>query len=911
MGSCPTQPLMRFDFRARHASCLSWTLTLLVLLGPLITSPVAASPAYEQTLRISPPTPVADLQVRVRLSPDRFNYSLAQPDGADIRFTSTAGTPLAYWIERWNPAGESTLWIRVPDAATERVRMTYGDPSAPPQSNGAATFELFDDFESLAAWLPLTQSAGTASTDVLDGRSVAVLSSPNAYNGSALTRAFSGSGPPGAGYVLEARIRRISSEAEGVLIAFTDGTLEPTYADLPMNGHIGYLFRHGNQFSGVIRMVNRGGYGSAEASTPDSGVAGEWYVAGLRWFGGAFQAERNRAALGTPLTEWFTSLSHVHLSNLVSTWAWDWVLVRKATSVDSLATIDVLAEYRAEGTGADSAGGHPATLNEGVSFTEGVAGRAFALDGNTGQLSVPAFPWPDEWSFETWVRADACSQGDICPILTRSAGDADGLVLAHLAEPAGPHGRFCLSVGDGAAWQVRLSSSKQYARGLWHHVVVTKAGPVWSLFVNGELAATQHAIGTADTFLSRDLKLGGWSSGAGALVTRGALDEVRVLASALSPDTISARYRSGLPHIALPWRDEFNGQLRPAWRRTREASELLSFSTNGLRLLTSATDLWGPTNNLLNLSTVRLANAPDNYVITAQIAAPAALSEEWQQAGIGLFADVQDTPDPDNYVRQMHVLESGARFEITYDIDGVPNPDLPNGPLVSLPAGAPYWLRFVRANGRLVAAYSLDGTQFTPFSRSTTRSFSTNQSKALPHVGLFALHGWRPATPLAFDFRYLEIAPFCSGFPRGLIGWWSGDAGHDDALGNNPATAVASVSLAPGRVGQGFSVGRASRLAVLSPRMLPIGPAPRTVSLWFRTSSEFEANPGWTLFDYGSTATGGRFLLSVTNTQPPRLRFSGEGMELIGSTPLASDSWHHVAVTFDGHTVRLHLLTFR
>ncbi len=86
---------------------------------------------------------LSDHQVLLILNGTNFNYSHA-PD-ADLRFVNSSNSSLPYWIESWNPGGESRVWLRV-DSIPSLVTLYYGSPSASNQSDGPATFELFDDF---------------------------------------------------------------------------------------------------------------------------------------------------------------------------------------------------------------------------------------------------------------------------------------------------------------------------------------------------------------------------------------------------------------------------------------------------------------------------------------------------------------------------------------------------------------------------------------------------------------------------------------------------------------------------------------------------------------------------------------------------------------------------------------------
>lgn len=85
-------------------------------------------------------------QVRIQLSSADFDFSKANPDGSDIRFTASDKlTLLNYWIERWDPAsGTAVIWVKVPQipaSGTVDIYMYYGNPSATSLSDLASVME--------------------------------------------------------------------------------------------------------------------------------------------------------------------------------------------------------------------------------------------------------------------------------------------------------------------------------------------------------------------------------------------------------------------------------------------------------------------------------------------------------------------------------------------------------------------------------------------------------------------------------------------------------------------------------------------------------------------------------------------------------------------------------------------------
>jgi hypothetical protein len=84
-----------------------------------------------------------EFPVLVRLSASVPGFSYAQfaspNDGADLRFAAENGRELPFEIEKWNPSGESLVWVQVPSIASTNDYITahWGNPadSAMPSSN--------------------------------------------------------------------------------------------------------------------------------------------------------------------------------------------------------------------------------------------------------------------------------------------------------------------------------------------------------------------------------------------------------------------------------------------------------------------------------------------------------------------------------------------------------------------------------------------------------------------------------------------------------------------------------------------------------------------------------------------------------------------------------------------------------
>ncbi|MEO8416710.1 MAG: DUF2341 domain-containing protein [Ginsengibacter sp.] len=124
-----------------------------------VTGPGAAW-GFCRKITLSAATPLADFQVKVTLTTGQ--YTNMNATGNDLRFYDINNNVCNYWIETWNNAGTSTIWVKVFTSSVNAVYMYYGNAAAPAASNGATTFSFFDDFTSplSATWSTVT-STGT------------------------------------------------------------------------------------------------------------------------------------------------------------------------------------------------------------------------------------------------------------------------------------------------------------------------------------------------------------------------------------------------------------------------------------------------------------------------------------------------------------------------------------------------------------------------------------------------------------------------------------------------------------------------------------------------------------------------------------------------------------------------------
>lgn len=102
----------------------------------------------------------------VRLHKDFFDFRQAKANGADVRFSSSKGEPLAYQIEEWDPArGVASIWVRVPKIRgneRQEIKLYWGNADAKTESDGKAVFGASNGF--LSVWHmdePIKDEIGT------------------------------------------------------------------------------------------------------------------------------------------------------------------------------------------------------------------------------------------------------------------------------------------------------------------------------------------------------------------------------------------------------------------------------------------------------------------------------------------------------------------------------------------------------------------------------------------------------------------------------------------------------------------------------------------------------------------------------------------------------------------------------
>jgi WD40 repeat protein/serine/threonine protein kinase len=225
----------------------------------------------------------------------------------------------------------------------------------------------------------------------------------------------------------------------------------------------------------------------------------------------------------------------------------------------------VVAWWPGDGNAKDSVGDNHGELKGGVTFSPGIAGKAFRLDGATRFVEVPR---SDRWGFgrrdfsiELWVqfRGVGVPSSDINPSAVfvgcdEGINDRNKWFFAYRAEElwffvANPRTQRDHLVVARAPFSPDLDQ--------WYHLAVTRNRGTFTIYVNGAPAASR----TTDVIIPNPdapLTIG---QAEGTFFLNGLIDEIAIYDRALSPDEVKARW-SALAPSTKPVAEKFGQVVR-------------------------------------------------------------------------------------------------------------------------------------------------------------------------------------------------------------------------------------------------------------------------------------------------------------------------------------------------------------
>ncbi|MDG6220947.1 MAG: LamG domain-containing protein, partial [Candidatus Thermoplasmatota archaeon] len=237
--------------------------------------------------------------------------------------------------------------------------------------------------------------------------------------------------------------------------------------------------------------------------------------------------------------------------------------------------VPVSAYYFDEGTGqvaGDSFGTNHGRLGTTAgadasdpAWTSGISGKALYFDGVDDRVVIPDDPTLDfttQLTASVWIRLDA-DPGNYWPVIEKANTDTDASYMIYIT----PTNYFRPHIRSGGnLWRYGDVTSVPLAVGVWYHLAYTyeSASGTMTAYVNGTARSitwtSQPVPGDTIRVSAADLLVG--NSTRGGTFFNGAIDQLRLWGTALSPSEIQNIYESEYSGLVGEWNmNEGTGQV--------------------------------------------------------------------------------------------------------------------------------------------------------------------------------------------------------------------------------------------------------------------------------------------------------------------------------------------------------------
>ncbi|UOA10209.1 DUF2341 domain-containing protein [Methylobacter sp. S3L5C] len=281
-------------------------------------------------------TDLSNFQVHVILD-NTFDFTKANNDGSDVRFTTSDGfTLVPFWVETWDAVNhKASVWVKAPTVPTAgtTLYMYYGNFVTTSASNGTATFEFFDDFDSGSTNFDTGKWAATAGTWAIantttqqNGTTGGVL---QGTIGNSLRQALR-STYTGSDYVLEAYGKQVSGRVMGLGVRSTDQNNLYSinlYEDLDGTNNL-YAY---DWVSGNASTLNNAAVGVVNINA--------WYKLGVRVHGSAIDVYKDDVLMLQTSSSRYIAGAIALYGEQNTVAQFNNVLVRKYASVEPTTTV--------------------------------------------------------------------------------------------------------------------------------------------------------------------------------------------------------------------------------------------------------------------------------------------------------------------------------------------------------------------------------------------------------------------------------------------------------------------------------------------------------------------------------------------------------------------------------------------
>jgi hypothetical protein len=242
------------------------------------------------TTDLSNGTTLTDWNMLVRLSETDsngtgnrgFRYAQARSNGGDLRFLDQSGSELKYEIAKWNPSGESHVWVNLPALKSDaNITMYWGNPNAglPTYANdGSVWKDYFGVYH-------LEHTSGSAKDSGPLNNDLTALNTPVLESSGLAGTAYSTTDSANNGF-LSNSLSGTNRAKEGTYTVWAKTPADPANnkswlgLEYDSNNSLGIEFRANDASPPLARMFASG---STILSTPDDNVGtGNWQMLTLR-----------------------------------------------------------------------------------------------------------------------------------------------------------------------------------------------------------------------------------------------------------------------------------------------------------------------------------------------------------------------------------------------------------------------------------------------------------------------------------------------------------------------------------------------------------------------------------------------------------------------------------------------------
>jgi hypothetical protein len=197
-------------------------------------------------------------------------------------------------------------------------------------------------------------------------------------------------------------------------------------------------------------------------------------------------------------------------------------------------------------TTADSAATRTATLQNGVTWTTGRIGAAVNMDGANDYIALPQLVVTgSSMTLAAWVKNSSFPSGVNQRFISKANGATEDSTYWMLGLTNNGQNRLRFRLRAGGETTTLIAATGTLQLNVWYHAAATYDGTTMRLYLNGTEVGSVAKSGS----LSRgsDVAVNIGRSPEGSNYLRGAIDDVRIYSSALTPAEVTALAGSGTP----------------------------------------------------------------------------------------------------------------------------------------------------------------------------------------------------------------------------------------------------------------------------------------------------------------------------------------------------------------------------